>query len=166
MQTRIAVLAFVFSAVGLAIAQAPNAGDQSANSPDAQAALYNSGNPSGTQVSTSQDDASLQSQIQNALRNESSLGNSQIVVSVTAQGIDLSGTVGSNKDKQTAERISQSFDGNRKLNDNLLITGHGHPDLAPDRSAMNNGATGNPKNLATSQSGSGTDNPQSTPPQR
>ena len=164
---RIALLAFVLSAVGLAVAQPPgNAGNKSATAQDAQATANNAGDPSGAQVSTTQNDASLQSQIQNALRNESSLGNSQIVVSVTAQGIDLSGTVGSNKDKQTAERISQSFDGNRKLNDNLVITGHGHPDLAPEHSAMNNDGTGSPKNLARSQSGSGTDNPQNTPPQR
>ena len=41
-------------------------------------------------------------------------------------GIDLSGTVGSSKDKTTAERIASSFDGNRKLTDNIAITGAGH----------------------------------------
>ena len=92
-----------------------------------------------------QNDGLLQSQIQNALRNEPSLSNSHIVVNVTAEGIDLSGTVDSSKDRQAAERIAQSFDGNRKLTDNVMITGNGHSDLPPDHSAMNNSGTGNTK---------------------
>ena len=65
----------------------------------------------------------LQSQIENAIRNEPSLSNSHVVVNVSAESIDLTGTVSSSKDKQNAERIAQSFDGNRKLNDTLMITG-------------------------------------------
>ncbi len=94
---------------------------QPSTSPNAQTAPSNaSANPPG---SANQNDSSLQSQIANALRDEPALSNSHIVVNVTAESIDLSGTVGSGKDKQTAERIAQSFDGNRKLNDSLAITG-------------------------------------------
>jgi hypothetical protein len=69
---------------------------------------------------------------------------------VTDNGIELSGTVGSTKDKQTAERIASSFDGNRKLTDNISVTGAGHSDLAPNHPAMNNGGVGDAPNPATS----------------
>ena len=60
----------------------------------------------------------------------------------------LTGTVGSVKDKQTAERIASSFDGNRKLTDNIVVTGAGHSDLDPKHPAMNNGGVGNTPNPA------------------
>lgn len=84
-------------------------------------------------------------------------------MNVSTESIDLGGTVGSSKDKQTAERIAQSFDGNRRLNDNLMITGHGHSDLASDHSAMNNGGTGNAQNPTTSQGSTVTNNPPDPP---
>jgi osmotically-inducible protein OsmY len=88
------------------------------------------------------DNAAVQSQIESALRNEPALTSSHIAVNVTDSAIDLSGTVGSSKDKLSAERIAQSFGVNRKLNDKLNVTGHGHSDLAQDHSAMNNAGTG------------------------
>jgi hypothetical protein len=84
-------------------------------------------------------------------------------VKVNPDSIDLSGTVGSTKDKQTAERIAQSFDGNRKLNDSLMVTGHGHSDMAPEHSAINNGGTGNAPNPA--MQGSNANNGTSNQPQ-
>ncbi len=90
--------------------------------------------------------AGLQSRINDALRNEPTLGASHVVANVSDTGIDLTGTVGSIKDKQTAERIASSFDGNRKLTDNISVTGAGHSDLAPNHPAMNNGGTGNTQN--------------------
>ena len=101
-------------------------------------------------------DAALQSRIDDALRNEPTLGASHVVSKVTDSGIELSGTVGSTKDKQTAERIASSFDGNRKLTDNIVVTGAGHSDLAPNHPAMNNGGTGNVQNPAMNN---GTNNP-------
>ena len=68
-------------------------------------------------------DAALQGRIQEALRNEPGLAASHIAVNVTDSAIEISGTVPSGKDKQTAERIAQSFDGNRKFEDKLLVTG-------------------------------------------
>lgn len=94
--------------------------------------------------------AALQSRIDDALRNEPTLGASHVVSTVSDSGIELSGTVGSTKDKQTAERIASSFDGNRKLTDNIVVTGAGHSDLAPNHPAMNNGGVGNAQNPATS----------------
>jgi osmotically-inducible protein OsmY len=98
----------------------------------------------------------LQSRINDALRNEPTLGASHVTAAVNDNSIELSGTVGSSKDKTTAERIASSFDGNRKLTDNIAITGAGHSDLAPNHSAMNNGGVGNVPNPATN---SNTSNP-------
>ena len=75
--------------------------------------------------------AGLQSRINDALRNEPTLGASHVTANVSKSGIDLSGTVGSAKDKQTAERIASSFDGNRKITDSIVVTGAGHSDLDP-----------------------------------
>ena len=93
--------------------------------------------------------AELQSRIDDALRNEPTLGASHVVSKVSDNGIELSGTVGSAKDKQTAERIASSFDGNRKLTDNIAVTGAGHSDLAPNHSALNNGGVGDAQNPST-----------------
>lgn len=159
-------LALVFSATGWAVAQAPggNAG-QSKSSPAAQTAPGNSA-ASENSLAAQQNDSTLQSQIENALRNEPGLSNSHVTVNVTAESIDLSGTVGSSKDKLAAERIAQSFDGNRKLTDNLMVTGHGHSDLAPDHSALNSSGTGNTQNPVTSQGTDGKTNPAGNPPPR
>ncbi len=168
MKAHPALIAFLLLAVGLAVAQVPTAatGGQSAASPSSDSVTNHSkDNAAPPSVTGDQNNGALQSQIENALRNEPTLGGSHILVNVSIESIDLGGTVGSSKDKQTVERIAQSFDGNRKLNDNLMITGHGHSDLAPDHSAMNNGGTGNAQNPTTSQDGTRTNN-QANPPKR
>jgi BON domain len=81
--------------------------------------------------------AALQGRIQQALQSEPSLSASHVSVSVTDNAIELSGTAASSKDKETAERIAQSFDGNRKFNDKLTVTGQ-----AP---GVNNAGTNNPQ---------------------
>ncbi len=126
---------------------APNAMDTQNSSSPAAAPLSSSGQNNGM----------LQSRIADALRNEPTLGSSHVSVNVADSSIDLTGTVGSGKDRQTAERIAQSFDGNRKLNDKLVVTGRGHSDLAPEHPAVNNSGTGNAPNPATN-------NPNNTPP--
>jgi hyperosmotically inducible periplasmic protein len=147
-KAHLTLLALVLWAAALAVAQtsAGSSGGQLSTAPNAQTAPSNSSdasaNPPG---STNQNDSSLQSQIANALRDEPALSNSHIVVNISGESIDLSGTVGSSKDKQTAERIAQSFDGNRKLNDSLTITG---------------------QKPGNGQAGSATNNPPAAPPQR
>lgn len=131
---------------------------QAATAPSQQSPSANSATTpanDGTPMQGSSDSAALQSRINDALRNEPTLGASHVTATVTNSGIDLSGTVGSTKDKQTAERIASSFDGNRKLKDNIVITGAGHSDLAPNHPAMNNSGTGETPNPAT--------NPKSNP---
>jgi hypothetical protein len=63
----------------------------------------------------------LKSQIENALHNEPTLANANVAVSVTDSAIDLSGTVPTSNDKQTAERIAQSYSGNRQMSDHLSV---------------------------------------------
>jgi hypothetical protein len=103
----------------------------------------------GTLMPGSSDNAALQGRINDALRNEPALAASHVNASVTDRAIEVSGTVGSTKDKQTAERIASSFDGNHKVTNNIVVTGAGHSDLAPNHPAMNNGGTGNAQNPAT-----------------
>lgn len=78
--------------------------------------------PQGAAVS---DTATLQGQIQQALQNETTLSNDKVSVNVTDTEIELTGTVATGKDKQTAKRIAQSYAGNRKVVDHLKVTGKG-----------------------------------------
>jgi osmotically-inducible protein OsmY len=96
--------------------------------PSAQGHAANGTTATAGQPNTG-DDAALQGRIQEALRNEPGLAASHISVNVTDSAIEISGTVPSGKDKQTAERIAQSFNGNRKFEDKLLVTGQ--PSAAP-----------------------------------
>ena len=93
--------------------------------PNAQAPAVpqanNPANPNGQPDPAA--DAALQGRIQQALQNEPTLSASHVSVSVTDISIELSGTAASTRDKETAERIAQSFDGNRKFTDKLVVTG-------------------------------------------
>ena len=65
----------------------------------------------------------LQQMIDNALRNEPTLAHDSVSASVSDTKIDLNGTVGSGKEKQTAMRIAQSYARNRKVIDHLTVAG-------------------------------------------
>ena len=87
----------------------------SANSDPAATSQSNPiANSAGSDVNAG-DNAALQGRIQNALHNEPTLSGSHLSVNVTDNAITLAGTVASGKDKETADRITESFDGNRKL---------------------------------------------------
>lgn len=82
----------------------------------------------------------LQAQIQNAIRNEPTLANDNVRVSVTDEGIELTGAVATAKEKLTAQRIAQSYAENRKVSDRITVTGHArdsstNPGQNPDRSS-------------------------------
>ena len=63
-----------------------------------------------------------------------------------ANAVNLNGTVGSNQAKMHAQQIAQSYAQNRKVNNNLVVSGAGNSDLNNGHSAMSNGATqGTPK---------------------
>jgi osmotically-inducible protein OsmY len=67
--------------------------------------------------------AQLQNQIQLAITNEPTLANSNINVNVTQDEITLSGSVSNGKERQTAERIAQSYAENRRVTDRLTVNG-------------------------------------------
>ena len=148
MKTKVLLLTLMLTFGVWSVAQSSSSG-QSASAPDPQAvpqqpAIAPAQN--GSPGAAAGDNAALQSRIQDALRNEPTLGSSQVTAAVIDSRIEFSGSVGSSKDKLTAERIAQSFDGNRQLDDQLVVTGHGHSDMAPRHPAMNNGGTGNAAN--------------------
>ena len=66
-------------------------------------------------------DAELQNQIQTALGKEPTLSHDSVTAHVSPQGLELSGTVASRKEKITATRIAQSFAPGKKLADHLKI---------------------------------------------
>lgn len=92
-----------------------------------------------TLTPTTADNGALQSKIENAMQSDPTLSTSRVAVNVTDTTIDLSGTVGSSKDKLAAERIAQSFGVNRKLNDKLTVTGQSRSTAAQSSPAANNG---------------------------
>jgi osmotically-inducible protein OsmY len=79
----------------------------------------------------------LQSQIQTALKNEPTLSNDSINVAVTDDAIDLTGSVATGKEKQTAKRIVQSYAGNRKVTDHLTVSGKGQDNMSTPSSTTN-----------------------------
>jgi osmotically-inducible protein OsmY len=77
----------------------------------------------GAQTSAGSSDDQLQQQIQAALKNEPTLANDNINVSVTASSIELSGAAATGKEKQTAKRIVDSYAGNRKVVNHITVGG-------------------------------------------
>ncbi len=90
------------------------------------------------------DMTTLQKQIETSIKNDSSLTDSTVTVNVSDSSIDLNGTVGNSKAKMNAERIAQSYAQNRKVNNNLQVTGAGNSDLNNGHSAMSNGSSTTP----------------------
>ena len=79
---------------------------------------------SGSMGSAAADDQ-LQQQIQTALKNDPSLANDAFVIVITTDAIDLSGDVATGKEKKTAQRITESYAGNRKVKNNISVGGKG-----------------------------------------
>src|SRR5439155_18635733 len=73
------------------------------------------------QSSAASDTATLQGQIQQALQNETTLSNDKVTANVTDTEIELTGTVATGKDKQTAKRTAQSYAGNRKVVEHIKV---------------------------------------------
>ncbi len=67
------------------------------------------------------DSTSLQQQLDQAYQSEPSLNGSKIEVGVTDSQVQLTGSVASNKDKLTAERIAKSYAGNRKVVNKVTV---------------------------------------------
>ncbi len=69
------------------------------------------------------DSSSLQQQLDQAFQSEPSLNGSKIDVAVSDSQVHLTGSVSTNKDKVTAERIAKSYAGSRKVIDKVSVTG-------------------------------------------
>lgn len=94
---------------------------QSTNSSASRDTTTEQGAPTGGATSA-QNATDLKAQIENSLQKEQLTG---VVVDVTDEKVELTGTVPNGKDKQTAKRIAQSYAGNRKLVDHIKVTGQG-----------------------------------------
>ena len=79
-----------------------------------------------TGTATSEEGGDLQGRIDNAIKAEPTLTGSNVVVNVTGDTIELSGSVPTGKEKQTADRIASSFAGNHKVVDRITVTGRGN----------------------------------------
>ena len=91
------------------------------------------------------DTATVQEQIKTALHNEPTLHNDTVNVNVTDSTIELSGTVQTGKEKQTARRIASSFAGNRRVRDRITVSGRGNATSSnPNSSSMGNNPSSNP----------------------
>jgi trimeric autotransporter adhesin len=135
-----------------------NAGSIAGNTSAAsgtQAGTLPAGDQSASASSSSSDSASLESTIQDKLKSEPMLSSSSVNVNVTDATIELSGSVATGKEKQTAERIAQSYAGNRKLVNRITVSGNGassssgqstpvQPDKAAPTSANPSSTNGNP----------------------
>jgi hypothetical protein len=78
-----------------------------------------------TGASASAESSSLQKQIDAALKKEPTLANQNVNTVVTDTSVELSGSVSTGKEKQTAKRIAQSFAGNRRVVDRITVSGRG-----------------------------------------
>ena len=67
--------------------------------------------------------ADLQKKIEAALASEPTLSGSVINVEVTDDTINVTGTVGTGKERTTASRIVQSFGENRKVKEKISVSG-------------------------------------------
>jgi osmotically-inducible protein OsmY len=90
---------------------------------------------------SSADSTTLQSTIQEKLKNEPMLSSSSVNVNVNDSTIELSGSVATGKEKQTAERIAQSYAGNRKVVDRITVTGNGNA-ASPSGASTGSGSSG------------------------
>jgi osmotically-inducible protein OsmY len=64
--------------------------------------------------------ADIQNAIQRAIRNDSSLANSNVNVAVTQDAIELTGNLATNADKDTVRHIAEQYAGSRKIVDRDL----------------------------------------------
>ncbi len=108
----------------------------------------------------------LQTQCDTALKREPTLATDQINCVVSGDTIELSGSVMTGKERQTALRIAQSFAGNRRVVDRLTVRGQGQGANtgapSPNQPGMSPSGTSNPSGVnPSSQPGNPTSSPES-----
>lgn len=77
---------------------------------------------SNNQMGTTQSAPQIQSEIQNALAQQGTLSGSNIQVNVTDTNVELTGTVATPDQKQTAERIAGSYAGSRRVENHITVS--------------------------------------------
>ena len=80
---------------------------------------------------TTIDPAGLASKINSALKNDPTLAKNNVMVNVSDQGVEVTGSVDTGKEKVTAMRIAQSYAGNFKVVDRLTLAGRAPAPNAP-----------------------------------
>src|SRR5579864_3798326 len=74
------------------------------------------------QMGTAQSSTQIQSEIQNALQQQGTLSGTNIQTNVTDTEVELSGTVATPDQKQTAERIAGSYAGSRRVVNHITVS--------------------------------------------
>lgn len=124
-----------------------------------------SGSASSTTGANGESSDQVQKDIQTAFSNEPTLSSSSIQVAATSDTITLSGTAASEKDRAEARRIAQSFAGNRKVVDNISVSGGAGASATPETNANPSSDSNSTTNSTTGTSATPNQNPEqpSTP---
>lgn len=132
------------SAIG---SQAGEAGSQAGEAGAAQSTTPGSGQM-GTAAAGSSDQ--VRNDIQTAFRNEPTLTSSNISVNVSDDSVQLAGSAPSQKDRDEAKRIAQSFAGNRKVVDNIEVSGNAVGSESSSTPSSTNPNSSNPNSVGSS----------------
>ncbi len=108
------------------------------------------------QMGTAQSATQIQSEIQNALQQQGTLSGTTIQTNVTDTDVELTGTVTTPEQKQTAERIAGSYAGSRRVVNHITVSS-----LSGQMGTSGAPATTQPQSMP----GQGSVNPQ-TPPRQ
>jgi len=117
---------------------------------------------SATATATSSTD--VQGQIQTALKNDPTLSNANITVSVTDDAVELTGTVASGDEKRAAKKIAKSYAGTRKVKDSLTVSGESKKSPPGTMGFVSAGAYSQSQSSQSGTAGSANGTPQSTSP--
>ncbi len=120
-----------------------------------QQGVQNTNPGSNNQMGTQQSATQIQSEIQNALAQQGTLSGTNVQVNVTDTNVELTGTVATPDQKQTAERIAGSYAGSRRVENHITVSS-----LSGQTGGENPQATEPPNT-----SGQGNANPQMPPRQ-
>ncbi len=91
-------------------------------------------------------DSALQTQIQEALNKDPIFSQGHLKVTVSSEGIELSGEVPSGRDRQNAARMAQSYARGKKVVNRIVVRGHSvHPNTqSPENQPANSGVSAGP----------------------
>lgn len=122
--------------------QAPSATDQTSK-PETSAKPSDSSKLPQSDAAAGSNPSDVQSTIQSALQQDSTLASANITAKVTDKAVELNGTVPSKDAKEQAEKIAKTNAGDRKVKNHLKIAS---ADKSMDKSGMKDkDNTSNPK---------------------